>query len=317
MRLHERLKYHLFLTLLSNQSQRELKAQYTQWQWEGYSHVVNIQMILLCVVFFIICMVPEIFRTPLTTSIHCLSGISPDLYAHYEQRYLRPWDPAYLPVRLLIRFCPILIPESKRKAAINCYKIWQKKALESPSSALNGILNNFEARNVNPDWLINVQNIIEFTIWHHGRIEKPFHLRAHGQWALKDFPDPKCRDPTRYALAASIMEQLVDVFNWRIQLGIRRDCVQTGRETRVGKRWDMDYPPPTLERAPDWVKHVAPAPEPMAIMNSCAREGLSFSEVLARHNAKSAFPQTKFHCGQKFLAVCLIMHVAGERAYVC
>ena len=78
--------------------------------------------------------------------------------------------------------------------------------------------------------------MVEFVIWECGRIEKPFHLRRYGQWALKDFPDPKYQDPIRYALAASIMEQLVDVFNWRSRRGIRRDYMQTGWETMVGVR---------------------------------------------------------------------------------
>jgi hypothetical protein len=46
------------------------------------------------------------------------------------------------------------------------------------------------------------------------------------------------------------MEQLVDVFNWRTERGIRRDYVQTGWETMVGRRWDLAYPPPQLEVAP-------------------------------------------------------------------
>jgi hypothetical protein len=298
MRLRERLKYHLFLSLLSQQSKRELKSQYTQWQWKGYSRIVMIEMILLSVLFFVISFLPDVFRGPVTTSINYISGISPKLYARYKQRYLRPWDPTYLHVRLLVRFCPILIPRLQRRAVLNRYKIWRKQALASPSSALNDILDHFESRNINHNWLINVRNIIEFTIWHHGRIEKPFHLRAHGQWALKDFPDPKCQDLTRYALAASIMEQLVDIFNWRSQLGMRRDYVQTGFEVRVGKRWDLDYPPPKLELAPDWTKYVSPAPEQLVIDSSRAREGMSFAQVLEGY---TTFPPNPHFLKRNFI----------------
>lgn len=89
-----------------------------------------------------------------------------------------------------------------------------------------------------------------------GRIEKPFHLRRYAQWTLKDFPDPKYWDPVHHALAASIMGQLVIVFNWRSQRGIRRDYVQTGWEAMVSRRWDLEYPSPQLETAPSWTKQV-------------------------------------------------------------
>lgn len=284
MRLAERLQYHLFLPLLSDRSKRVLKAQYMQWQWEGYSYIVQVEMILLSALFFIVALIlPRRFSGRVKMAIHCASGISPELYVHYKQRYLRPWDPTHLHVRLLILFCPIFIPRSQRHATLNHYKLLQKQAQDSPSSTLNEILDHFELRNQNPNWLIDVRNIIEFKIWGNGRIEKPFHLWAHGRWDLKDFPDPKCQDPTRYALAASTIEQLVDVFNWRIQLGMRRDYVETGREVRVGKRWDVEYPPPTLECVPNWTKHVGPAPKPLVISSSRAREGLSFAEVLERH----------------------------------
>ena len=133
----------------------------------------------------------------------------------------------------MIRFCPNLIPRSQQRAVYNRHRIWQTQVSHSPSSTLHTLVTYFEARNTDPEWYRKAKNMVEFIIWHRGKIEKPFHLRRYAQWALKDFPDPKYQDPVRYALTASIMEQVLDVFNWRSQRGIRRNYFQTGWETMV------------------------------------------------------------------------------------
>jgi hypothetical protein len=166
----------------------------------------------------------------------------------------------------------------------NRYRIWQTQLSQSPSSTLHALVSYFESRDVNPEWYRDVKNLVEFTVWARGRVEKPFHLRRYGRWALKDFPDPKFTDPVQYALAASSMEQLVDVFNWRTERGIRRDYVQTGWETMVGRRWDLAYPPPQLEVAPLWTKRVPPSPVPLVISSGYSREGRSYDEVLAMYD---------------------------------
>ena len=283
MNIRDRFKYHLLFPFLNKRTQRTLQAQYIQWQWEGYSRLVQCQMLFLCVLFFLTGIILDRYRCRVKAYAQYVFGISPELYKHYTRRYLQPWDPMHLHVRLFIRFCPTLIPRSERQGVLNQYRICQKNASQSPSSALDAILDHVESRDVDPNWIIHVRNIVEFTIWCRGRIEQPFQLRAYGQWALKDFPDPRCKDPTRYALAASIMEQLVDVFNWRTDLGIRRDYVETGLEIRVGRRWDTDYPPAMKECAPEWTKHVPPAPKPLVIQSVCAKSGMSFAEILIRH----------------------------------
>lgn len=284
MRLWERVQYHFLSPFLSKRRQRTLNSQYLQWQLEGYSRLVQCEMIILSVLLFIVNKTLQLqYRNKVAAYLHRLSGISPKLYKRYEKRYLDPWHPMHMHVRLLIRFFPKLIPEPNRRAAFNRYKIRQKHVNQSPSSVLDTILDHFDSRHVDRDWYVHIRNIIEFTIWSRGQIEQPFHLRNYGRWELKDFPDPKCKDPTRYAFAASFMEQLVDVFNWRTQLGIRRDYVETGHEIRVGKRWDGDYPSPILERVPKWTKHVSPAPIPLVINSACAFDEMSFADVLASH----------------------------------
>ena len=256
-----------------------------QWISEGYSRLVQCEMIFLCVLFFILqLLLPASRYNSVTLYVHKFSGISSEMYRIYKRRYLNPWDPAHLHVRLMIRYCPALIPKSQQRAVHNRYRIWRTQVSHSPSSTLHALITHFEARNVDPEWYRKVKNILEFIIWYRGRIEKPFHLRRYGQWALKDFPDPKYKDPVRYALAASIMEQMVDVFNWRSQRGIRRDYVQTGWETMVNRRWDLEYPPPQLETAPPWTKRVPPSPMPLVISSGYGGDGRSYNEVLAMYD---------------------------------
>ncbi|KAE8346432.1 hypothetical protein BDV24DRAFT_158667 [Aspergillus arachidicola] len=42
-------------------------------------------------------------------------------------------------------------------------------------------------------------------------------------WILCRVPDPRDPDPVRYAILASIIEELAKTFNWRLSLGMRRD----------------------------------------------------------------------------------------------
>lgn len=50
-----------------------------------------------------------------------------------------------------------------------------------------------------------------------------FFFHNESRWLLSNVPDPEDNDPVRYAMLASMVEALVDAFNWRLQLGIRRD----------------------------------------------------------------------------------------------
>ncbi|KAJ5782911.1 hypothetical protein N7457_004685 [Penicillium paradoxum] len=72
-------------------------------------------------------------------------------------------------------------------------------------------------------------------------------------WTLKDIPDPKDPDPLRYAIIASIVEELHAAVNWRLGLGLRRNREHVYRE-EDGDPW----PPFTPEELPSWAKAVAP-----------------------------------------------------------
>lgn len=48
-------------------------------------------------------------------------------------------------------------------------------------------------------------------------------LHPEPRWELACIPDPQDNDPIRHAILASMVEALVDAFNARLELGIRRD----------------------------------------------------------------------------------------------
>jgi hypothetical protein len=72
-------------------------------------------------------------------------------------------------------------------------------------------------------------------------------------WKLRDIPDPRDSDPLRYAIIASIVEELHEAVNWRLSLGLRRN-----REHVYRDRDDDPWPPFTPEELPDWTRKVAP-----------------------------------------------------------
>lgn len=44
----------------------------------------------------------------------------------------------------------------------------------------------------------------------------------HRDWSMQDIPDPRDPDPVRYAMLASLVEEMVEAFNYKIGLGLRR-----------------------------------------------------------------------------------------------
>lgn len=72
-------------------------------------------------------------------------------------------------------------------------------------------------------------------------------------WRLRDIPDPKDPDPLRYAILASIVEELHEAVNWRLSLGLRRNHEHIYREDA-----NDTLPPFTPEELPGWTTRVAP-----------------------------------------------------------
>jgi hypothetical protein len=96
--------------------------------------------------------------------------------------------------------------------------------------------------------------------WHRGMADssKPDHFLFGGKWHIKDLPDPRKalgNKPLLCAIAASTAEHMVELFNWRIGLGIRRDM----KRLSVRKP-DKNLTPCPMESVPGWCKDVGPAP---------------------------------------------------------
>ena len=73
------------------------------------------------------------------------------------------------------------------------------------------------------------------------------------KWGLGQLPDPRDLDPVRYALLACITEELVEAFNWRLGLGMRRKGPAVERE-----HGRDPYPPFIPEVLPSWTQNVLP-----------------------------------------------------------
>lgn len=75
-----------------------------------------------------------------------------------------------------------------------------------------------------------------------------FFFHNERSWQLSEVADPEDPDPVRYAMLASTVEVLVQAFNWRLELGLRRD----------GKISTTKLSNFTGEEAPTWAAQVPP-----------------------------------------------------------
>ncbi|KAF8797806.1 hypothetical protein BYT27DRAFT_7343977 [Phlegmacium glaucopus] len=78
------------------------------------------------------------------------------------------------------------------------------------------------------------------------------------RWRIKDIPDPKDPNPLRYAILASLVESMVEAYNWKITLGLRRGVGVTSKEQDEAFRRDPNKP---FEEVPSWASLVHPLEE--------------------------------------------------------
>lgn len=118
--------------------------------------------------------------------------------------------------------------------------------------------------------------------------EETVYFWYQSRWELHDIPDPADPDPIRYALLASLVEELVAAFNWRLSLGLRRDRNHVFRE-----RDGDPYPSYEPLSGPAWTRDVPPIPpECLAslpaefVRNGCqlVLEAKGVSEHFAKRN---------------------------------
>ncbi|KAE8373552.1 hypothetical protein BDV26DRAFT_285021 [Aspergillus bertholletiae] len=75
-----------------------------------------------------------------------------------------------------------------------------------------------------------------------------FWHQVRRSWAVHRIPDPNDSDPIRYAILASIAEELADAFNWRLGLELRRDITKN----IYHESFDDELPPFVPDGAPCW-----------------------------------------------------------------
>lgn len=98
---------------------------------------------------------------------------------------------------------------------------------DTPFAAFLRIVHNVHLLPTSKDITITLYNEIE-CFWYCGitGAAKFDYFHFGGRWFIKDIPDPRGElknDPLLCAIAASAAEQMAEVFNWRISLGVRRD----------------------------------------------------------------------------------------------
>ncbi|KAF9781128.1 hypothetical protein BJ322DRAFT_254158 [Thelephora terrestris] len=133
--------------------------------------------------------------------------------------------------------------------------------IDTPFAAFLRIVHNVHLLYTSTDITITLYNEIE-SFWGRGitGASKFDYFLFGGRWFIKDIPDPRGElknDPLLCAIAASTAEQMVEVFNWRIGLGIRRDLTLLRARKPY---WDKNLAPCVMESVPEWCKDVGPAP---------------------------------------------------------
>jgi hypothetical protein len=79
-----------------------------------------------------------------------------------------------------------------------------------------------------------------------------FFFQSRRAWELHRIPDPRDRDPIRYAILACIVEALLEAFNMRLRIGMRRDH----RHIPSTNEGYATYDP--IVALPPWAKNVPP-----------------------------------------------------------
>lgn len=84
-------------------------------------------------------------------------------------------------------------------------------------------------------------------------------------WRVKDIPDPRDPDPLRYTILACLAEALVEAFNFKIKLGLRRGITHDKPLLIPLFREELE---PPYEEPPDWCTTVQPLEETLVIVPS-------------------------------------------------
>jgi hypothetical protein len=79
-----------------------------------------------------------------------------------------------------------------------------------------------------------------------------FFFQARSSWELCNIPDPQDPDPIRYAILACTLESLLNAFNFRLRIGMRRD------RNHIPPTNDGYAPYIPIVTLPSWTQRVPP-----------------------------------------------------------
>ena len=169
---------------------------------------------------------------------------------------------------------------------------------DTPSAAFCRIIHNIHLLPTSARLSVFLDSEIQH-FWHRGinDTSKPDHFLFGGNWHTKDLPDPREKlgnDPLLCAIAASAAEQMAEVFNWRIGLGVRRDF----RMLRARKPyWDKNLALCMAESAPDWCKHVGP----VQVQTVVDREGTARGMLESKADISPSFRKRNLLASSQFM----------------
>jgi hypothetical protein len=107
-----------------------------------------------------------------------------------------------------------------------------------------------------------------------------FFRQVSSRWQLSQMPDPNDDDPIRYAILASLIEALVDAFNWRMELGIRRGAyAHLDRSANRATNF-------LREKSPSWTRNVG-AIEPLNLIDRSKEPHANPEENFLKRNIEA------------------------------
>ena len=105
--------------------------------------------------------------------------------------------------------------------------------------------------------------------------------RGSKRWRLSQIPDPHDADALRYAVLASLVEALVDVFNWKMELGIRRG----GRPCDKSDERSTNF---TKEIPPQWAQNVSSLGQRVNLINRETEPFAKLDENFLKRNIEAS-----------------------------
>lgn len=106
-----------------------------------------------------------------------------------------------------------------------------------------------------------------------------FFFHSEPDWILNRIPDPRDNDPIRYAIIASMVEALVEAFNSRLELGIRRDNTTDKSEQRSSNF--------VREEPPSWTSKVGALEKPLVFIEAgCKESDMTMERHFLKRNIK-------------------------------